>query len=123
MKTLYESNADTNALNDADKAKLDALDSSAYEETYKNFGIGTSAKFITIADYNDLDQYATGMYAVFHPDVSTVANTPSFKATTNVNAIVEVIKEGDRFSIRVTESKRSDSRHYRNKVGSSAWSG
>lgn len=85
------------------------------------FGIGTTAKFITVTDYNDLDQLQTGFYATFHSDTSTVANKPAFKQASNVNALIKVFKEGDRFSVEVVETKRTDSRHFREKTSASTW--
>ncbi|ULG00590.1 tail fiber [Alteromonas phage vB_AmaS-R9Y1] len=90
---------------------------------FSEYGLGANAKFITLTDYNDLDQYQTGFYSVFHSDVSAVANAPAFKSATNVNAIIKLVKESDRFTVEVIETKRSDSTHHRVKVGASTWGG
>lgn len=88
---------------------------------FTQFGLGASGKFITITDYNELDQLQTGFYSSFHADTSTVSNKPNFKSATNVNVIIKVVKESDRFSVEVVETKRTDSRHFRVKTGASTW--
>ena len=85
------------------------------------FGLGTSAKFITVTNYDELDQLETGFYSTFHSDTSAVTNKPAFKQSTNVNVLIKVFKESDRFSVEAIETKRNDSRHFREKVSASSW--
>ncbi|MEM7419905.1 MAG: hypothetical protein AAF364_09265 [Pseudomonadota bacterium] len=70
-----------------------------------DYGLGTSAKFISFNDWDDLLSYDTGFYSTYQNNSTAIPNSPPFFSNSAINTLVEVKREGARSVVVVYETK------------------
>lgn len=86
-----------------------------------DYGLGTSAKFVSFSDWNDLLDYKTGFYSSYQANRTSIPNSPPFFSNSAINTLIEVKREGARCVVVVYETKIGNISKFERVHGGTVW--